>query len=75
MRRKYHQNAVELATNFEKLFKDPKSYIAEKEAKARKALLPTVKTVLFCGRQGIALRGHDESSKILTNAVQNSASH
>lgn len=61
------------------MFKNPNNDIAhildqslaEHESKARKALLPIVKTVLFCGRQGLALRGHDESSNIDTLSGHN----
>ena len=41
------------------------------EDKARQILLPIAKTVLFCGRQGLALRGHDESNSILTQTDNN----
>ena len=76
---KYHETAVELASNFEKMFRNPKGDIAhlldqslaEQESKARKALLPIVKTVLFCGRQGLALRGHNERSNIVTHSGHN----
>jgi len=65
---KYHETAVELASNFEKMFRNTKGDIAHlldqslahQESKAGKALLPI--TVLFCGRQGLALRGHNERS-------------
>ena len=76
---KYHETAVELASNFEKKYTDPTSNIVnildqsrlENVNKARKALLPIVKTVLFCGRQGLALRGHDESGDIVTHNNHN----
>lgn len=33
--------------------------------KNRKCILPIIKTVLFCGRQGIALRGHRENKPLI----------
>ena len=41
------------------------------EDKARQILLPIAKTVLFCGRQGLALRGHDKSNSILMQTDNN----
>ena len=38
---------------------------------ARQILLPIAKTVLFCGRQELALRGYDESNGILTQTDNN----
>ena len=65
----FHQTAVMLADNFIETFKAPDvdivhrldSAISLKEQNARKALVPIVKIVLFCGRQGLAFRGHIES--------------
>ena len=41
------------------------------EDKARQIFLPIAKTVLFCGRQGLALRGHDKSNSILMQTDNN----
>ena len=76
---KYHEIAVELAGNFQVRYMNPKADImhildqslADSETKARKALLPIVKTVLFCGRQGLAFRGHNESGDILKHVDHN----
>ena len=74
MKCKYHQTAKELASNFVKCYLNPVTDIVQQvdqsrsklEDKARQILLPIAKTVLFCGRQGLPLRGHDESNSILT---------
>ena len=45
--------------------------LAERVAANRQRLVPIVKTVLFCGRQNIALRGHLDSDK-QTKQIQTS---
>ena len=70
---KYHKTAVVLADNFIKAYTAPAtdvvhrldSALCQKEQEARKALIPIVKTVLFCAQQGLPLRGHVESRSIL----------
>ena len=63
MQSKYHQTSMELASTFQKCYSNPSADVihqidqscSKREEKARQILLPIVKTVLFCGRQGIAL--------------------
>jgi len=38
--------------------------------KNRKCILPIIKTVLFCGRQGIALRGHRENKPLISSELE-----
>ena len=73
----YHESAVELADNFIRTHEAPAadivhcldSALCRKEQEARKALVPIVKTILLCGRQGLTLRGHTESQDILDESA------
>ena len=39
--------------------------LANRVAVNKKRLVPIVKTILLCGRQTFALRGHDDSTKTI----------
>lgn len=45
--------------------------LKEKVCENRAALKPIIETVIFCGRQGIALRGHGEKQPILDDSMEN----
>lgn len=68
-----HKNATLVANNFCAVMKSKQQSIGEQLNKAvtsqiaenRKRLYPIVKTILFCGHQNIALRGHRESGSSL----------
>ena len=75
MKCKYHQTAKELASNFVNCYGNLLTDIVHQvdhqsrsklKDKARQILLPIAQPVLFCGRQGLELSGHDESNSILT---------
>lgn len=65
-----HKNASVFADNFIRVMKSQQKSIGEQMSEAvalqvesnKKKLQPIVKTILFCGRQNIPLRGHRESS-------------
>ena len=70
---------MELASNFAKCYGNPLSDIVHQvdqsrcklEDKTRQICLPVANAVLFCGREGLALRGYDESTSILTQRDNN----
>jgi hypothetical protein len=72
-RAEYHKVAIERGKAFLKSFNEPKADVRNQVDRQRKKnvqenrerLLPIVKTIIFCGRQNIALRGHRENRDIL----------
>lgn len=76
---KYHKDAVEAGKEFLKNYYAPqlevinqvdKAHFQEAEENRRK-LIPIVKTVMFCGRQNIALRGHRDDGLLLLQKSDN----
>ncbi|CAL1671991.1 unnamed protein product [Lasius platythorax] len=73
--RQYHVRACEAAQNFMSIFEKRQDDIvmqidAGRKVQVeenRKKLTPIIKTVLFCGMEGLPLRGHNESGPILGN--------
>jgi hypothetical protein len=75
----YHNEMTEKAADFLKNFKQGTDVVkamhkgrSEQAAANRSKLAGIVKCVLFCGRQGIALRGHKDSGALLTTEEQKS---
>ncbi len=74
--RKYHQLAVEKAENFKTTIEKKQlpvdqqlsSILERRIAENREKLKSIAETVIFCGRQGIALRGHRDDWKHLEEA-------
>lgn len=68
----YHLNAMEDAQNFKLIYENKKDDVISVLDSSRKAqqienrqkLIPIVKTVLLCGRQGLALRGHRDHGSL-----------
>lgn len=68
----YHRNAVVLAENFVSIYNKKRKSIIEQLDKSitvqnedrKKRLVPIVETIIFCGRQCIALRGNVDSGPI-----------
>ncbi|XP_031332794.1 zinc finger MYM-type protein 1-like [Photinus pyralis] len=73
--REYHQHNVEnaaLITNIVKGKQDPINLQLNQEEKNqilenRKTLEPIIETVLLCGKQGLALRGHRDGGRIIVD--------
>ncbi|KMQ93870.1 zinc finger mym-type protein 1-like protein [Lasius niger] len=73
--RQYHVRVCEAAQNFMSIFEKRQDDIvmqinAGRKVQVeenRKKLTPIIKTVLFCGMEGLPLRGHNESGPILGN--------
>jgi len=72
----YHKENAERATNFlKRAVENSELDVRNLQNKAReeavmqnrKNLEPIVDTILFCGRQNLALRGHRDSGRILSN--------
>lgn len=63
---RYHIDAVDTGQNFLIAYKNPEISIVNRLDRKRiaevnenkKRLIPIIKTIILCGRQGIALRGH-----------------
>ena len=76
--RKYHLHAVEKAETFKAVMEHKLTPVDQQLskgrsltiAKNRKMLKSIVETVIFCGRQGIALRGHRDDWKHIEEAPQ-----
>lgn len=76
---KYHQNNVENADLIMKIGggeQDPIDLQINREAKKqilenRNKIKPIIETVLFCGRQGLALRGHRDSGRVTEVSEEN----
>jgi hypothetical protein len=69
--RAYHEDSQVLATNFLMTMKDKldirgriDSEAERQRKRAREKLLPIIKTVILCGRTGIALRGHRDDGPL-----------
>lgn len=68
----YHQNAIIKAENLKKALENPSQSIENllnKQAhlqalENRKKLAPIIKTILFCGRNNLPLRGHRDSGPL-----------
>ena len=73
----HHKRAVEQADNFLKIIDGKRctiqeqvnTAITERIAKNRQKLSSIIKTVIFCGRQNIALRGNHESDNTLPGST------
>lgn len=73
--KKYHLDAMEDAQNFKLIFENKKKDVISEIDKGRKTqqlenrkkLLPIIRAVLLCGRQGIALRGHRDHGSLSLN--------
>lgn len=69
----YHKSAVEDGQNFKLIYENKKNNIVceidhglkHTKTENRKKLVPIVRAVLFCGRQGLALRGHRDDGPLL----------
>ena len=69
----YHKASVIFADNFmacraksaNEIINQLNKAAYDQLQKMKRVLLPIVKTVIFCGQQGLALRGHNESGSIL----------
>lgn len=79
-KKKYHLDAMEDGQNFKLIYENRKSDVISEIDKGRKIqqlenrqkLIPIVRAVLLCGRQGLSLRGHrDQSSLSLKMPVEN----
>lgn len=74
---KYHKDAVGAGKDFLKNFKNPTlqvtSQISETYRKQVQEnierLMPIVKTIIFCGKQNIPLRGHRDDGQLLTGSL------
>lgn len=75
----YHQNSVLKAEDFTKRVKNPSLKIdnildsnkSQQISENRARLIPIVKTIIECGRNGLALRGHrDHGQLVLTEPVE-----
>lgn len=70
----YHKNCVQFAFDFKKNYLNPKNIVIKmidtqrmKEIKEnRERLVPIIKSILFLGRQNIALRGHRDDGQLLS---------
>lgn len=68
----YHKNAIIMGSNFLKVCHDSnldiRNTVSETRKKQveenRKKLIPIIETIKFCGRQGLALRGTNDSGPI-----------
>lgn len=68
----FHRNSVLAAEYFLEILEGKKNPIdqdldrglREQVARNRKRLIPVITTVVWCGRQGVALRGHRDSGRI-----------
>lgn len=71
-KKSFHRNSVLGADNFLEILEGKKNPIdqdldrglREQIAKNRKNLTPVITTVIWCGRQGVALRGHRDGGRI-----------
>ncbi|KAL4148749.1 hypothetical protein QTP88_002913 [Uroleucon formosanum] len=74
---KYHRNSILDADNLLSIYNKSKEFIdiqLNNKLKIeiqenRKKIIPIIETIIFCGRQGLALRGHNDSGII---SLQNS---
>lgn len=70
----YHKNCIQFAFDFKKNYLNPKNIVVNmidtqrmKEIKEnRERLVPIIKSILFLGRQNIALRGHRDDGQLLS---------
>ena len=77
--RQYHRNAVEAAASFVATRKDRQKDIrfqldaqaGEEERLARDRLLPIMELITVCGKQNIALRGHEDSGRVGGSSQKN----
>lgn len=73
----YHKNCVQFAFDFKKNYLNPENIVANiidtqrmKEIKEnRERLVPIIKSILFLGRQNIALRGHRDDGQLLSKNI------
>lgn len=78
-RNPYHGLAVEAGKSFLSIFHKPETSIINQVSSQRmtqinenrERLRPIVKTIIFCGKQNIALRGHRDSGKLLNEISGN----
>lgn len=74
-RKNYHTEAFEDVQNFKAIFENKKSDIVsdidqgrkQMQWENRKKLMPIIRSVLLCGRQGLALRGHRDQGQLSMN--------
>ena len=79
--RKYHLQAVEVAQSFKAVMENKRLSIDQQlstvrqqiVAENRKKIKSIAETVIFCGRQGIALRGHRDDWKQLSDPSSSSS--
>lgn len=73
--KKYHKDAMEDGQNFKLIYENQKSDVISEIDKGRKIqqlenrqkLIPIIRAVFLCGRQGIALRGHRDQGSLSLN--------
>lgn len=78
--KRYHKDAFIDAQNFQSTFENKKDDILNEidtsrkkmQLENRRKLTPIIRTVLLCGRQGIALRGHRDCGPISTTVPKES---
>lgn len=71
-RLQYHAGAVQAGKDFLKVYQNPSleitnqmdSHRLRQIEENRQRLIPIIKTIIFCGRQGLSLRGHRDDKKI-----------
>ncbi|XP_043478496.1 52 kDa repressor of the inhibitor of the protein kinase-like [Leptopilina heterotoma] len=72
--KQYHRMSIEIGIAFLMSYKNPEFDVANKivtsrmaqTAENRERLRPIIKTIIFCGHQNIALRGHRDNGPLLT---------
>lgn len=68
----YHKDAMEAAQHFKLIYENKKNDVICEIDKGRKRqqlensqkLIPIIRTILLCGRQGLALRGHRDHGSL-----------
>lgn len=71
--KEYHKVAVDNAQNFKLVYDNQKRDIVseidkgrkQQQQENRKKIIPIIRAVLLCGRQGLALRGHRDTGSLL----------
>lgn len=78
--KEYHKTSVERGANFKLIHENQKNSIIceidtgrkKQQLENRKKIIPIIRTVLLCGRQGLSLRGHrDHGSLSLDLPIEN----
>lgn len=71
--KRYHKDAMDDGQNFKLIYENKKNDVISEIDKGRKQqqlenrqkLIPIIRAILFCGRQGIAIRGHRDDGNLL----------